>query len=918
MSSAFIFRTNQGKSYTAHTNYIFPSPVTINSVVSGSTGTGLIAGVVASDVSNGTAVTNGITYNVYSFQPGTGRLPASSTSSQATYTINYSCLNATTIYVLAVGGGGGGTAWGGAGGGAGGVVMNPVYLPAGSSSITISVGAGGMAGASTTSTNLSNPSNGSNTTVNFTANSSANILAWGGGSGGSGAVASSSGGSGGGGGNGSPTSGASITNNNNYGNSGGTSVSGFCGGGGGAGTIGKAGVNATIINGGAGGNGIQCFLPGISKFSPSGIVYSNYYWGGGGGGSCSTSNVQYGNGGLGGGGGGSSATTSVSGGEMGTNGLNNGSNGVNSSTLSTGGAGGTNTGGGGGAVWWGSGGAGGSGIVVIAFPSAAVTYNQAAVLPASIYNSNLYSATLNNASLSSFAYNSIKGAYACRLLNYNYFGPIITLRYNTDTSGSFTQNFYSDICGNMGTGYLGTGQSASSWLNANGANTTYAFVTKWYSQGMDTSFNCATQNTTTLQPIYDVSYGLINFAYTGSAGGIVAPQAGYLNLPNGSFPVNDSSFTIVSKIGNFNTSYQGQLFFAGGSSGTGGFIYGIMGNSPSTQYVQLNINGITTLYTPNGTAALNSVCTVKYNSFTTAGSVSTGINANLLGYVNGAQQYIGSISSATNFLNSNYTIGNGPNTLYANSSYTPQLQMYDIYIFKATLTGPGAGTDQGIIEATQSVYTPLPLMTVTLTNITTTNFTASWTFSASTYVMYINGSVYGTVISGQTITPGVPPGWNITVYAYNSTYNLLASGKTSCYRYFKFQVLAVVSDTYVGIQQIIIGYNNVMINYTGATATDINNNGYSAEVPSNALNNTTTKWTVAYLSGFPSSLIVDFKTPRQVNSYTYVTGYDTSGRDPKTFIFYGSNDNVNWIILGSQTNITNSGSRSYQMPWYSC
>jgi hypothetical protein len=41
--------------------------------------------------------------------------------------------------------------------------------------------------------------------------------------------------------------------------------------------------------------------------------------------------------------------------------------------------------------------------------------------------------------------------------------------------------------------------------------------------------------------------------------------------------------------------------------------------------------------------------------------------------------------------------------------------------------------------------------------------------------MYINGSSYGTVTSGQTIIPGFNGPWQVNVYAYNSTNNLLAN-----------------------------------------------------------------------------------------------------------------------------------------------
>ena len=826
--SSFIFRTNQGKSYTANTYFIFgkPAPVTINSVVSGSTGTGLIAGVVASDVSNGTAVTNGINYNVYSFQPGTGRLPASSTSSQATYTINYSCVSATTIYVLAVGGGGGGTAWGGAGGGAGGVVMNPVYLQAGSSSITISVGAGGIYGSSTSSASISNPSNGSNTTVNFTANSSANILAWGGGSGGSGAVNSPSGGSGGGGGNGYFTGGTSITNYNNYGNAGGNGLSGFCGGGGGAGTIGINGVNANNINGGAGGNGIQCFLPGISTFAPSGSVYSNYYWGGGGGGSSSTSTVQYGNGGLGGGGGGTSATTAVSGGGGGINGLNNGTNGINSATLSTGGAGGTNTGGGGGAVWWGTGGSGGSGIVVIAFPSAtAVTSNQSAVLPASIFSRGLYSATLNNATLTSLAYNSIKGAYACRLLNYNYFGPIMTLRCSTDICGNYTQNFYSDICGNMGTGYLGTGQSVSTWLSGQAANTTYAYVTKWYGQGMDVSFNCATQYTTTLQPVYDVATGVLNFGYTGAGGGVAAPQTGcYFNLPNGALPYNDASYSYVTRHYNVQTTTTSTFISGGGTAGTsmvGTQNSELLYDAAAANGLGVNyLNGWVNLgYAVSATAyAANNVLSSLYSS---------GSSPSLFIIVNGTKaSRTGSAHVQTNLNNAigyNLSRYNSTQTSYG---WALNGQLYNMYVFSTALSD----SDRGLIEASPYQYSVPPTITgLSASQVTSTTFVLNWSTvaNATSYVLWINGSYFATynapAVTTGTVTPSTSGGlWTLNLYAYNSANVLLATGSTGA-----VMMAGAILSSNTGATQTTNGTNTVFTFTSSGTFTPITT-GYAS------------------------------------------------------------------------------------------
>ena len=781
--NTFLIRTANGRfdMLSVSRASLIPSPVTINSVVASASP--YTYPVTASDVS-GTTITNGINYKVYSF---------TSTSVVTTYTVNYSCANATQIYVLAVGGGGSGGSGGGGGGGAGGVVMNPINIPAGSGAINISVGAGGI-GVSPSTKVIG--ITGTTTTLTFPSNSSANIFAYGGGGGGQDANIGTTNGSSSGGNGASVTTGTTITsvppitNNYNYGNyGGGNPASGSYGaGGGGAGTVGFNSVSST--SGGIGGSGIQCFLPGIKDFAPSGTSYSTYYWGGGGGGAADASKIG-GNGGIGGGGGGgvNSGSSGISSGGYGGINLGGVGNGTN------GGNGGVNTGSGGGALWNGGtiSGAGGSGIVIIAFPSAtAVTSNQTAVLPTSIISSNLYNATLNNATLTSTAYNSIKGAYACRLLNYNYFGPIFTLRHTLDTIGLYTQNFYSDICGNIGTGYLGTGLSVSNWLSVNGANTTYAYVTKWYNQGMDVSFNSATQYNTLYQPIYDVNFGVINFGYWGagtggtstvSNGGVAALNAGYLNLNRNSMPygTNDPSFTYITRFWNYgtnNANTQQQLLAFGPTYGS----------------INLNNNGspsikVESAYNPTSAALSstsgNSVISYKYTSFNTVGN-----NNNYVVYLNNVPgTIVGATTANNNVQNAIISIGNtndtttGANyrlatgtTSATTTSYFLQAQLYNLYGFKTALSD----ADRNLVEATPYQFSQLPSITLSLFTLTSTTFSFTWSSvtNATTYIAYINGSAYGSVASGQVITPGYTGPWQINVYAYNSTNNLLASGYT--------------------------------------------------------------------------------------------------------------------------------------------
>ena len=767
-----VFRSYAGTYQTGSSNFFYgmPAPVTINSVVASATP--YTYPYTASDV-KGTSITNGINYNVYSF---------TSVSATTSYTVNYSCSSATTIYVLAVGGGGAGGGGTGGGGGAGGVVMMPISLLAGTSTININIGSGGASAA-----NFVVGNNGNNTTVNFTANPSANIIAWGGGGGGSssGNKVGNSGGSGGGAPGTADSGGIYAPGNpnnnyNNYGNIGGTGSSVATtwnpGGGGGAGVVGTSG-NGAIVNPGTaqapgmGGNGIQCFLPGICNFAPSGTTYGTYYWGGGGGGSVMHNNnlLSAGNGGLGGGGGGNIESTSTYltvtyGGGLS---LNSGGNG----NMTTGGNGGANTGGGGGAEFGNptsqTSGSGGSGIVIIAFPSAtAVSSNQSAVLPASIVSSGLYSATLNNATLSSSAYNSIKGAYACRLLNYNYFGPIMTLRHSLDTTGSYTQNFYSDICGNLGTGYMGTGQSVSTWLSGNAANTTYAFVTKWYNQGMDVSFNCATQYTTTSQPIYDVSNGLLNFGYTGAGGGVSAPQTNcYLNLPNGALPYSDASYTISFRHWNIPTT--GNFgFINGGLNNANANCLCIRTNSNAYFEYWGNYNfSVSSSIVPNNVISSTYVSSSSQQPFYVNSSlITTGTMASPRTQVN-----------TSNFIGVTNTSTTSPGSEYING------QIYNMYIFNSSL----GTTDRQIVEATPYQYSFPPVIAgLSASQVTSTTFVLNWSTvsSAQTYALWINGSYFATystpAVTTGTVTPTISGPWTLNLYAYNSSNVLLATGST--------------------------------------------------------------------------------------------------------------------------------------------
>jgi len=425
--NTFLIKTANGRfdMLSVSRASLIPPNVTINSVVAS-------AGAypyTAADV-NGTSTTNGINYKVYSF---------TSVSTTTSYTVNYSCATATTIYVLAVGGGGGGGSYVGSGGGAGGVVMLPVTVPPGTNqTVTINVGAGGKNATFSGSTISQIPTNGGSSTITFNATGSAattpaSITALGGdfgtttSAGNVSAMIYGSGGASSGGGTGyasnwypawttTSASYAAVNTNYNFGNKGGAGYK-TTGGNGGGGGAGGAGPDVTSGGpGGPGGPGIKCVLPGITTFTPSGTAYGTYYWGGGGGGGGGAGGGTYGgNGGIGGGGGGASQGSTfvtANGGNGGGSAINVGAN-ASTVTVDLGGNAGANTGGGGSGSWVHNAGTGGSGIVMIAIPNVL----QSILL--TNYNMALPAQTANTASAANTAPTNwtVSGSGAYYMLN---------------------------------------------------------------------------------------------------------------------------------------------------------------------------------------------------------------------------------------------------------------------------------------------------------------------------------------------------------------------------------------------------------------------------------------------------------------------------------------------------------------------
>ena len=271
--------------------------------------------------------------------------------------------NDTQVYYLVIGGGGAGGDFisgngGGGGGGAGGMLEGLIQVVDAGSTISVSVGDGGISG-----------ENGRDSSITYKTNNSDNsITAKGGGRGGTGGNNGEGfdGGSGGGAGyNNTATSsiGEGISGPPRQGNNGRISNNNGGGGGGGAGGAAPSGKN--------GGIGKIVTTP-FSNLTVNNKEFNTIYWAGGGAGggrkgASATGSQSGGNGGGGSGGVGADGSNNPGQGSSGnTNSFypSGGSFGAN------GGNGGTNTGGGGGGAGYQNSdpGNGGSGIVILAIP----------------------------------------------------------------------------------------------------------------------------------------------------------------------------------------------------------------------------------------------------------------------------------------------------------------------------------------------------------------------------------------------------------------------------------------------------------------------------------------------------------------------------------------------------------------------
>ena len=114
-------------------------------------------------------------------------------------------------------------------------------------------------------------------------------------------------------------------------------------------------------------------------------------------------------------------------------------------------------------------------------------------------------------------------------------------------------------------------------------------------------------------------------------------------------------------------------------------------------------------------------------------------------------------------------------------------------------------------------------------------------------------------------------------------------------RYFRLDISKIRTPgvNYMQISELIFLYNGVIVPSSGAVVTDSQSKYDGEGSPLVFDNNLWTKW-LAY--SVPVSLFIAFSSSIKMNQYQFVTGNDTPGRDPVSWILYSSPDKITYTV----------------------
>jgi hypothetical protein len=288
-------------------------------------------------------------------------------------------------------------------------------------------------------------------------------------------------------------------------------------------------------------------------------------------------------------------------------------------------------------------------------------------------------------------------AFALKLLYSGYTGPVIRIQRSSDNAVS---DFYADPSGNLGTAYLGTGTSFSTWLAAAGG-TPIAYVLKWYDQtgnGNDASGNYT--GTPINYPRLSNQTLSLNSNTTPPSGYYVSLNTNptittnnsnwsYFTLPNGALPYGNCNYSyVINTYMHPNDGWYRPVIGGGDVNGGAKNYTGIRfdDTAGAAAYNHLWYNGDHVVTTPDSNH-LNEVATFTYSGATKYMYVTQGTTTN--SYTQGNS---GRIQS-----NTNNTIGTNAGFSSNANGIVGTSKMYSICVLPYNLQLNT--TDRKILEA---------------------------------------------------------------------------------------------------------------------------------------------------------------------------------------------------------------------------
>lgn len=142
-----------------------------------------------------------------------------------------------------------------------------------------------------------------------------------------------------------------------------------------------------------------------------------------------------------------------------------------------------------------------------------------------------------------------------------------------------------------------------------------------------------------------------------------------------------------------------------------------------------------------------------------------------------------------------------------------------------------------------------------------------------------------------------------------STAALMMASKKIKYRYLKWKITGLKSSsTSISVQaaEFRLRLNGADTLFSGSAVCTGNYPSPGGEGPDKLIDQTTNKWNMHESGGvepYNYEILIDNVTPIEFDGYKYMTANDRDYRDPVTWTLSGSNDNTNWTLLDTQTDV---------------